>query len=211
MNDFELDDEKIDNKLIKNKELEKYIKFKLGKENFELKDLDLITEIYLTSKTFTGEVNFVFFEEINYFKNLKKIRFDNLGITPKVIEIINNSNVKNISFESCEIISFVGLENIEILNISNCEIDDISTISTLNNLKKLYFCLMTQEQLKELPSLDSLEFLSIVGIDDFSIDDLSKFKNLKQLSIDKNDLEKFEDKLKDTNLEIIIEDSYEEI
>ena len=201
----------LDNKLIKNKELEKYIKFKLGKEKFELKDLDLITEIYLTSKTFTGGVNFVFFEEINYFKNLEKIRFDNLGITPKVIEIVNNSNVKNISFENCEIASFVGLKNIEILSISNCEINDISTISALNNLKKLYFCFMMQKQLKELPSLENLEFLSVVGIDNFYLEDLKKFKNLKQLSVGKQDLEKFEDKLKDTNLEIIIEDSYGEI
>ena len=211
MKDFELDDEKTDNKLIKNKELEKYIKFKLGKESFELKDLDLITEIYLTSKTFTDGVNFVFFEEINYFKNLEKIRFDNLGITTNVIEIINNSNVKNISFENCEIMSFIGLKNIETLTISNCEIADISTISALDNLKKLYFCLMTQKQLQELPPLDNLEFLSIVGIDDFSVDDFSKFKNLKQLSIDKQDVEKFSDKLKNINLEIIIEDSYEDI
>ena len=90
---FTMKNSELDNKLIKNKELEKYIKFKLDKEEFQLQDLDSITEIFLTSKTLMGEVNFVFFEEINYFKNLEKIRFNNLGITPKVIDIIKNNNI----------------------------------------------------------------------------------------------------------------------
>ena len=201
----------LDDSLIKNKELEKYIKFKLGKESFQLQDLDSITELFLTSKTFTGDTNFVFFEEINYFKNLEKIRFDNLGISPKVIDIIKNSNAKIISFENCEITTFSGLENIESLSIINCEIDDISTISTLNKLKKLYFCFMTQKQLSELYPLENLEFLSIVGIDSFVLDDILKFKNLKYLSIGKQDFEKIKDKLENTDLEVIIEDSYDEI
>ena len=206
-----MENSKLDNMLIKNKELEKYIKFKLGKEKFQLQDLDSIAEIFLTSKTLTGKVNFVFFEEINYFKNLEKIRFDNLGITPKVIDIIKNSNAKIISFENCEITSFRGLENIENLSIINCEIDDISTISTLNKLKKLYFCFMTQKQLNKLYPLENLEFLSIVGIDTFTLEDILKFKNLKYLSIGKQDFEKIKSKLENTNLEIIIEDSYDKL
>ena len=211
MENFELNYEELDNRLIKNRELEKYIQFKLGKENFTLEDLDLITEIFLTSKTFSGELNLVLFQEITLFKNLEKIRFDNLGITPNVIEIISNSNAKNISFENCEIIDFNGLENIETLNISNCEIEDFSTISNLNNLKKLYFCFMTQKQLATLPSLENLEFLSIIGIDNFSIEDILKFKNLKYLSIGKQDSVQFKGILENTNLEIIIEDSYDEL
>ena len=208
---FTMKNSELDNKLIKNKELEKYIKFKLDKEEFQLQDLDSITEIFLTSKTLMGEVNFVFFEEINYFKNLEKIRFNNLGITPKVIDIIKNSNAKNISFENCEIASFSGLENIEILSIINCEIDDISTISTLSKLKKLYFCFMTQKQLSELYPLENLEFLSIVGIDNFVLEDILKFKKLKYLSIGKQDFEKNQSQIRNTNLEIIIEDSYDEL
>lgn len=211
MENFELDDENFEDKLIKNKELEKYVQYKLGKEKFILEDLNLITEIFLTSKTFTNQLNIVNFEEINLFKNLEKIRFDNLGITQKVIEIINNSNAKNISFENCEIINFIGLENVETLNISNCEIHDLSTISTFKNLKKLYFCFMTQEQLNKLPPLKTLEFLSILGIDNFLIDDILKFKNLKYLSIGKQDLEQLKNQLENTNLEIIIEDSYDEL
>lgn len=200
-----------DNKIIKNIELEKYVKFKLGKEDFSLEDLDLITEILLTSRTFTGHTNFVFFEEINLFKNLEKIRFDNLGITPIVIDIIKNSTAKSIEFNNCEIITFEGLDNIETLTINNCTIEDISSISVLNKLKKLYFCFMTEEQLSQLPALENLEFLSIVGIDNFSKEDILKFKNLKYLSIGKQDLEKFANIIDNTSIEIIIEDSYEEI
>lgn len=200
-----------DDKIIKNIELEKYVKFRLGKEDFSLEDLDSIKEIFLTSKTFTGNTNFVFFEEINLFKKLEKIRFDNLGITPIVINIIKNSNVKNVEFENCEILTFERLNNIETLTISNCTIENISSISSLNSLKKLYFCLMTEEQLSQIPAIENLEFLSIVGIDNFSKEDIAKFKNLKYLSIGKQDLEKFADIIDNINIEIIIEDSYEEI
>lgn len=207
MEDTNFDDDKI----IKNIELEKYVKFKLGKEDFSLENLDSIKEIFLTSKTFTGNTNFVFFEEISLFKNLEKIRFDNLGITPIVINIIKNTNVKNIEFENCEILTFEGLINIETLTISNCTIENISSISSLNNLKKLYFCFMTEEQLSQIPAIENLEFLSIVGIDNFSKEDIAKFKNLKYLSIGKQDLEKFVDIVDNTNIEIIVEDSYGEI
>ncbi len=68
MKDTNFDDDKI----IKNIELEKYVKFKLGKEDFSLEDLDSIKEIFLTSKTFTGNTNFVFLKKSTYLKISKK-------------------------------------------------------------------------------------------------------------------------------------------
>ncbi len=70
---------------------------------------------------------------------------------------------------------------------------------------------MSKEQLSHLPAIENLEFLSIVGIDNFSKEDITKFKNLKYLSIGKQDLEKFANIIDNTNIEIIIEDCYEEI
>lgn len=233
-----MEEEKLDlddNKIIKNKELEKYVKFKLCKDEYTVEDLDTITEIVLNSKTITDKFNYVFFEEINLFKNLEDIKFFNLGITYEVTDIIKKTNVKFISFINCEINTLDGLDKIESMYINNStieiesfpqlnnlkslylislNIDDFDFLKNYTTLKELYFCYMTQENLKKVPELDSLTFLSIDGIDNFAFDDIIKFKNLKTLSVGKQDLESYKyefAKVKSNNIEIVVEDSYDEL
>lgn len=222
--------------LIKNKQLEDYIKFAKGKSKLEKADLETVEEIVLDSKTFTGEINFVDFKEIKLFPNLRKLRLYNLGISENEINLIKeNTKVESLHLFNCELLGIGNLNKLKTLYLGNCDLENPNELLNLEkleeltidytkmenydflegmeNLKKLYFINMTENDFNLLPELKNIEFLSIDGIDSFSIDKISKFSNLKVLSISKtSNIDKQEiEKIKENGIEILVEDVYDEL
>lgn len=218
------------NELIKNLELKNLIQFKLGKTEFEMKDLECIDEIILDSQNIVGAYNKVYFEEVDLFKNLKKISIRNLGLTPHDIEKI--SKIKNIEFINCEIRNITGFSNLEHLSLINTEIDNFEEIKKLSNLIELQLIntkINDFEFLKSFTNLKKLviknikdfsflkidfslpiDYLSVEKIDKLELNVISKYKNLKTLSVDREESYNFEKELKELkDIKILLNDMYE--
>lgn len=235
---IEISLDEISKSLIQNRELDRYVKFLIGKNVVTSKDLETIAEIILDSKTINKQNNFVYFDDLKLFPNLKSICLFNLGITKNETKLMKENNkIEELSLNNCSL--YDGLDNLENLRImsivnSNIEcIDEIERLSNLEemvienskfdnydflknlkNLKTLYFMNMNESELKLLPELDNLEFLSLAGIDKFSCDNLDKFKNLKTLSIGKMELDELSeviDSVEKKGIKIFIEDAYDGI
>ena len=229
-NTMEISAIKDKNELIKNLELKNLIQFKLDKTEFQIKDLDSIDEIILDSQNIVGAYNKLYFEDVTLFRNLKKISIRNLGLT--LNDIKNVSNIKNIEFVNCEIRDITMFSNVEHLSLINTEIDNFEEIKKLSNLIELQLInikidnfefLKTFTNLKKLViknikdfSLSKIDFslpieyLSVEKIDKLELEIISKYKNLKTLSVDREESYNFEKELKELkNIKILLNDMYE--
>lgn len=218
--------------IIKNNELNNYIKFKLEKEEFTKEDLKNIDEIIIDSQNIIGEYNEVYFDEIKLFPNLKKISIRNMGISAKNMDLLKN--IKYIEFENCELWNLSKLKEVEQLIIINSEMDSIEEIGGLNNLKDLQLINMKLDNYDILKQIVSLEKLTIKNIDGFSlskidyplhikylsienlldlkIDIISKYKNLEVLSVDRKESKQWKKELnylKEKGINILLNDIYD--
>lgn len=234
----EINLEEIENALIKNRELERYVKFVLGKSDITSDDLVDVKEIILDSKNFHKQGNYVYFEDLKLFPNLKSIRLFNLGIGKNEIEIMKTNNkIEELSLNNCSLYDglenlkkiksvsitnsiieciddFKSLNNLEEVVIENSKFDNYEFLKDIKKLKRLYFMNMDGKELEKIPELEKLEFLSLCGIDTFKSDDLNKFKNLKTLSIGKDELGAFSEVLnsiEQKGIKIFVEDAYDGI
>lgn len=218
------------NELIRNLELKNLIQFKLDKTEFEVKDLDSIDEIILDSQNIVGAYNKVYFEEVTLFKNLKKISIRNLGLNVEDIKKV--SNIKDIEFVNCEIRDITMFNNIEHLSLINTEIDnfeeikklenlielqlintkidDFEFLKTFINLKKLVIKNIKDFSLSKIDFSLPIEYLSVEKIDKLDLNVISKYKNLKTLSVDREESYNFEKELEELkNIKILLNDMYE--
>ena len=218
--------------IIKNKELNNYIKFKLEKEDFTKEDLKNIDEIIIDSKNIIEEHNEVYFDEIELFPNLKKISIRNLGISSKNMDLLKN--IKFVEFENCELWNLSKLKEVEQLIIINSDIDNIEEIGLLNNLKDLHLINMKFDNYDILKKITNLEKLTIKNIKEFSmskidfslpirylsiekipnlnIDIISKYQKLEVLSVDRKEAKQFDkelDYLKEKGIRILLNDIYD--
>lgn len=102
-------------KIIKDRELKKYLEYKIGKTDFEIKDLGCISDLILNGKSITGKKNEVHFEVLELFSNLKKLEMKNLELSEEDIKRLKN--IEDVSFRKCEIETLDGLENLRKLSI----------------------------------------------------------------------------------------------
>lgn len=219
-------------KLMKDKNLEKLLEFKLEKTNIEPKDLTNITQIVLNGKTIVGENNPVYFEVIQLFPNLKKVEISNLEVSKYDMEYLKK--IEDITFRNCKIEKIEKLENVKKLSIKSCEVENITKIGAfynLTNLELINIDINNFEFLKKLKNLRLLkiinikdiskeklnfelpiEYLSIKGLEKLEIEFLNNYRNLKTLSIPREKEEEWYSILKQIekqNISILIDDIYE--
>ena len=218
--------------IIKNNELNEYIKFKLEKEEYKVEDLSKIDEIVLDSQNIAGDYNKVYFDEIKMFPNIKKITIRNMGISSKNMELLKK--IKEVEFENCELCDLYKLEEAEQLIIINSEVESIEEIEQLKNLKDLQLINIKFEQydvLKKLANLEKLtikniegflmsnidfelpiKYLSIEKIPELNIAIISKYKSLETLSVDRKEAKQWEKELNDlkkNGMRILLNDIYD--
>ena len=177
--------EDIEKTLIKNILLKNYIEVILNKENITKKDLEEVKEIVLNSEDILGEYNKVYIEEISLFPNLEEITIKNLGLKLEDMQLLRK--VKKVSFRNCEVNGIEYLENVKELTINNTEIIDFENITKLTNI-------------------ESLKLINI------NLNILSKYKNLNEISVYDNDIEKVRENLKelrDRKIKIMLNGIYE--
>lgn len=217
--------------VIKNNELKKLIRFKINKTEIEEQDLLDITEISLNGKTLTGSINMVYFKELELFPNLKKIEINNLNVSNEDIKQIEK--IEDISFRNCDIESLELLKNVrklslksskvanieEIENFSNLtdleivniEIDGFNFLKNLKNLKVLKLKNIENLSTEKISFSLPIEYFSIQGMDKLEIKLIEKYKNLKTLSIElekKNEWKEILEKLKEKDINILIDEIY---
>lgn len=218
--------------LLKNKELKKLIEFKAGKTNIEKNDLIDIKDIILDGKTITGNINIIYFEELELFPNLNKIEIKNTNIPDKYIKYLEK--IEEISLKDCEITHIEQLEKITKLSINNSKIGNIEEISNLKNITELELINVDIENFEFLKKMEKLktlriknvknfsmekidfflpiEYLSIEGIEKISIDIIEKYSHLKVLSIDRKKQEEWKEnleKIEKKGIKILLNDIYE--
>lgn len=192
------------NIIFDNKDIEKYVMFKLDKiENtFTEDELDTIKEILLSFKN-----DFVFLDELLNFRCLESLTLRNFYIHDYDIDIfLKLNNLNEIVFEKCtfEDSSKISKLNIKSLSFINCEIEDLSFLNDIISLESLSIVNgnITSNIINSLINLTYLELsysnisgnillnnISDLFIDNTNILDLSfiyNFHNLKKLSIDEN-------------------------
>lgn len=221
------------NNIIKNTELRNLIQFKLNKMDFEIKDLDEMQDIIINGKKINNDINIVDFNEIELFKNLKKIELKNLDIARQQIKKINN--IDEIYFRNCKIegldeIKYVKklainsstieniniiekFENIEELELVNLEVTDFNFLNMLKKLQVLKIKNIKGFLLSKIDFVLPIQYISIEGIEKLESDYL--IKNYPNLEIVAVDIEKQEEwceeleKIKQQGIKILLNGIYE--
>jgi len=197
----------IKNQEIKNSELKKYLQFRLGKDDFEVEDLKEIEEIRIDGKTFTGEENVVYFDEINLFSNLKEIELNNLNIGIDEIQKLNN--IEKITFKKCTIQNLNSLTKVKNLSLKSSIINNIEEIKELVQIEELELIDLEIDNFEFLRELKSLEKLKIKNVKEFELDKINFNMPIKYLSVENIERVTFEDMQKFTNLEYLSVDREE--
>lgn len=174
-----------------NEQLEKYLLFKLDKQekNFSEEELREVEELVLNPVNINGEYNEIDLDIIKYFTNLKRILFINLKIPEKVIEkLFTIKSLESIYFERCDFenISVLTKLNIKEIEFVNCVLADYSFLYNMNELKSLsivngVISIAGINKLKRLQYLQ-LSYSTILYIEDIDL------PHLKELHIDNTNI-----------------------
>ena len=174
-----------------NAQLEKYLMFKLDKEdnNFTEEELENIEELVLNPININDEYEEIDLDKIGYFTNLKRILFINLVIPEKTIsELQKFKSLESIYFEKCnfEDVNTLIKINIKDIEFINCAIADYSFLYNMNELKSLSIVngIISIEGINKLKNLQYLQ-LSYSTILDI---DAMKLPHLKELHIDNTNI-----------------------
>lgn len=194
---------------IENENLANYVMFKLDKldNEFTEQELNQITEVVLDYNEYR-ESSFIFIKELEKLKNLKSITIRNGYIYNNDYNIfLNLNNLSEFVFERCEFekVELIASLKLKSLSLINCKIDSYSFISVLNleeltitngriemnrinMLKNLKYLQLSYSNIidNNYLNLDKIEELYIDNTNINKFDFLNKFKNLRIVSIDKN-------------------------
>lgn len=174
-----------------NKQLEKYLMFKLDKDKniFEKEELESIEELVLNPLNINGEYHEIDLDIIQYFTNLKRILFINLTIQEKIIKKLTKiMSLENIYFEKCDFDNISGLTKLNIKEIEfiNCVLTDYSFLYNMNELKSLSIVngIVSLEGINKLKKLEYLQlsYSTIIHIESM------KLPYLKELHIDNTNI-----------------------
>ena len=174
-----------------NEQLEKYLLFKLDKQekSFSKEELAGIEELVLDPVNINGEYNEIDLDIIKYFTHLKRVLFKNLKIPDNAIEkLFTISSLESMYFERCnfENISLLTKLNIKEIEFINCALADYSFLYNMNELKSLSIVngvvsITGINKLKKLQYLQ-LSYSTILDIEDIEL------PNLKELHIDNTNI-----------------------
>lgn len=174
-----------------NEQLEKYLMFKLDKQEnfFSEKELREVEELVLNPVNINEEYNKIDLDIIKYFTNLKRILFINLKVPEKTIEkLFTINSLESIYFEKCDFENIILLNkfNIKEIEFVNCILADYSFLYNMNELKSLSIVngAISIEGINKLKKLQYLQ-LSYSTILDIDTIDLP---HLKELHIDNTNI-----------------------
>lgn len=227
-NTMDLTDKLNPENAIKNELLKENIRFMLNKSNIEIEDLLKIEEITLNSVTFSGKQNNVYFEDIKFFPNLKRIEIKNNIITRENIQFFKD--IEEVVLSNCEIDTIKELNSKSLSLVGckvNCELDfnnklnDIYIINTncdsfdflkeQQNLQKLVIKNVSDFNMNKIDFNMPIKYLSIEDVDEFKYDVLKKYSNLETVSIDwigNEDKNECINKLKEMGYNVVFNDMY---
>lgn len=191
-----------------NKQLEKYLMFKLDKQEkiFSEEELSEVEELVLNPVNINGEYNEIDLDIIEYFTNLKRILFINLKIPEKIIEklstikslesiyfercdfenirLLTKLNIKEIEFVNCALVDYSFLYNMNELKLLSI-VNGVVSIEGINKLKKLQYLQLSYSTILDIDAID-LPYLKELHIDNTNIYDvsiISELYGLERLSI----------------------------
>ncbi|MBF8983707.1 hypothetical protein IZY60_09175 [Lutibacter sp. B2] len=193
----------IQNKLIKDRGLEKRIKIELGKKGYFEKltasDLEKVRTILIHKSDNVRNI-----EGISQLKNLDMI-FGMDGKFENIDELAKLSKLKYISIHDIktEDLSFIkelknlewlclgcyGIDNtfviedlpkLEMIQMTEMDLEDLSFFNNLKGVKELYF---SDGNIKSLKGIENLTSLENIKFNDMKVDDISDIRKLKQLEI----------------------------
>ena len=196
---------------IGNKQLEKYLMFKLNKEEnkFLKEDLEKINELILNPINICDEYEKINLDLIKYFVNLKKIFFINLEIPEKILnQLLNLKSLESISFEKCNFenintLTKIKIKDIEFINCLHTDyrflykminlkslsvVNGILNISGINNLKNLEYLELSYSTILNTTviNLPNLKELHIDNTNIYDVSIISNLPKLEKLSISEN-------------------------
>lgn len=197
---------------LKNKSVEEYVLLRTNKtkDKLSIEDILNIKTLNLNSISINKKFNPIYFEDLQYFKNLENLYISNSNISDEDLKyIFSLSQLKTLSLYECTINNLKGINNLnklENLYISKIGYSNISDISSLQNLKNIKLVGVEIDSLnfllplKQLKSLDiryskindasmlknitSLEQLYAIKTPNLNILDILEMPNLKELQID---------------------------
>lgn len=189
--------------MLKDKELEKAARFKIGKfgnEPLEDSDLEKIEEINISNRKFSGEEKNVSLEELRLFPNLKRISIQYFIVDNSVAETLNSLRnleylqfssckldsdiqiksgaLRNISLNCCEIKNYRGLYAPEIFQIIGEENLRLDKISGKEHIQKMYF---QSCRVRGFSTIDECVNLRELNLDGSKVDDNKKVDELRRI------------------------------
>lgn len=216
---------------IKNQELNKFIQYKLGKNQFNREELNKIKYIKLSGKTLTKKDNIIYFNELELFPNIEEIEISYTNIDEKDLEKM--LELKKITFRNCNVETIKNLTQINELSLISTNIGDTKELECLTQLKSLELINLDIEDfdfLEKMPNLNKLiiknisnfnmnkiksnlqiEYLSVEDIEDLKNSDIEKFDKLKTLSVDRLKKEEWKlelDKIVEKGITVMLNDIY---
>lgn len=170
---------------LKSKELEQFVLYKLNKnkDNLLLEDILQIKTINLNSITIDNKFEPIYFEDLQYFRNLENLYISNANITDEDFNYI------------------FSLSSLKTLSLYDCTINSLNRIKNLTKLENLYISRVNYSDITEINSLSSLKTLIITGIEFDSLDWLLPLKELETLDISYSKINDCQNIKKFTSLE----------
>ena len=177
---------------IKSKQIIEQVELYLSKfiEEISVEDLDNINELTINEFDISDNKEEFYLEDLQLFKNLKTITFNNKIITKDILDYLNNSQIEELNLYNCELLCEPNntFENIKVLRIEYVDNFKEEYLKCFPNIKELSF--KGYEINNKLPNnVNKLDIMNS-SINDLKIIDNS---NINEIFLSKNEYEKNKD------------------
>jgi len=152
---------------LKNKNIEEYILLKTNKtkETLLSEDVLKIKELNLNTVSIDKSFSPIYFEDLQYFRNLETLYISNTDINAEALAYI------------------FSLKKLRTLSLYQCTLENLNGINNLEKLKNLYISKVSYLNINGISYLYDLENLNLCSIELKSLEFLLPLKKLKYLDI----------------------------
>ena len=179
------------------KYLEKAVRIILKKydENLTIEDLEKIEELNLNYYDIFEEKNIIKIEELQNFKNLRRLSLAKFCLSKEDIRLLGtlnylySLNLNNCTIENEEDIS--ELSKLTSIELRNMKINSLSFCNNLKNLKKLSLRDSQIKYFSDIKKCIVLEYLDIEGIGNLNLDFLLYLDCLKLINVSRQQLTEY--------------------
>lgn len=174
---------------IKSESLKKYLEFLLNKSDYSSDDFDNVNSVTISGRNIKHEPIEYSIADIKNFNNLKKLIVSYVLLTKEDINIIVDSNLKELSLIGCTIeddVDLSVLNGINILEFSECLIEDYGFLNSLEHLNSLHIINPVDNTDFDISQInDNCNMIEIVlnGCEISNIINLNKYQTLTKVSL----------------------------